>query len=165
MKGRFIILLFSLSISVDVFAGSNELINAVVKKDCGLVTVEFEAGVSPNTSFKDFRNTNEIPLIFVSTANTDECTTRELIKHGANIDHQIILGRSEKDMFRATPLISAIRFNRDTSVELILKFNPNLDPKGPNGESLMDHPLIFPESFVTSRTKRIEQLLNDHNKI
>jgi hypothetical protein len=28
MKGRFIILLFSLSMSVDVFAGSNELINA-----------------------------------------------------------------------------------------------------------------------------------------
>jgi hypothetical protein len=42
--------------------------------------------VSPDLTFKDVRNINEIPLIFVSTVLIDECTTKQLIKYGASID-------------------------------------------------------------------------------
>lgn len=164
MKGIIFLSLFGLALSSEINAGTQELIDAVLQKECELVRVELEKGSLPNISFKDVRNNNEIPLIFVSTANVDECTTRQLIKYGANIDQKIILGSNENNMFTATPLISAIRFNQDEAVELILSFKPNTDPKDNSGKKLMDHPLIFPSNFVTSRSIRIKQLLNDYKK-
>jgi ankyrin repeat protein len=63
-------------------------------------------------------------------------------------------------MFAATPLISAIRYNRDSAVELILKFKPDVNPKDKNGNRFIEHPLIFPDNFVTERSIKIKKLLD-----
>lgn len=148
--------------SFSVIAADKELIAAVLEKDCERVKIELKEGASPRATFKAFKNINEVPIIFVATANVDECSTRALIEHGEDIDRQVILGENEKDIFAATPLISAIRYNQDLAVELILKFHPDLNPKANSGDQLMDHPLIFPENFITSRTIRIKKLLGEH---
>jgi len=148
--------------SFSVIAADKELIAAVLEKNCERVKAELKEGASPRATFKESKNRNEVPIIFVATANVDECSTRALLEHGEDINRQVVLGENEKDMFAATPLIYAIRYNKDLAVELILKFNPDLNPKTNSGEQLMDHPLIFPENFVTTRTIRIKELLGEH---
>ncbi len=149
--------IFFVVTSCDSYSSEN-LISAVFEGDCSKALVELKSGSNPNVKVKVVRHEEALPLIFVSTGMADECLTRALIDAGANIDGMANLGMDDNDMFTATPLISAIRYNQYESIKLILKFNPNLNPVDDQGNSLMSHPLV--QSGKSSLDKKLGKVLD-----
>lgn len=160
---RKFVFLLSMSASIVLFGAEDEFQSAVYNKNCDKVKVLLESGVSANVAFQVLRNENRVPAIYVSSSQIDRCTTAALVEHGADLNHEVILGASSSDMFVATPLIAAIRYNNLEAAKMLLELGADPNPVDAQGSSLLDQSLVMPEGDK-AKIREINNILIKYKK-